>query len=186
MLLVTNVSKKEISISDLGINISPKQAFDLDALSLKNSPISSQDLKQCIKKGWIKVIKNSHKKKRKDVQKIEKTVTQKIPLDDIRKVIRDEMQGISAGVNNQQLSQILTSMAQMIQSGQTMNKENAHKIAEQPESEFSNIDEKTLMEIHARSVERLTDGVEGVIEYKKEEVETNITENISELEDLIG
>ena len=198
MFLITNRSGKEIVVADLGLSISPKQAFDLDAMKLKiNPPDKSKDLQICIKRGWIKVLKSDRKKKRKQVKEqneVSHSIDKKM-LDAIRDTLRDEIkQQIGAITQSQpqhtKIDQVLSSLTQLIKQGKPLTNEVIKEVVVEQnqitQDEQVSIDEDTLSEIHARAVNRITQGIEGEIEYKHQQIKSDISNQVSELEDLIG
>jgi len=205
MFLVTNTYKEILVISDLGLTIEPRQAFDLDTMSLKNSYSQSKDLKGCIKKGWIKVLKTDHTDKRRVVNKTEihkhNNNIDKKDIDQIKDSVKDEIKNQLSLLKNEQdkkndqnellLGELLTAINGLAISNK--NKEVVYitqddKINEKEAESFDyveEIDEDILNEIHTKVMSKKTKNVQGTIEHKKKNIKSNIVGQVSELEDLL-
>ena len=182
-------------IADIGVSISPKQAFDLDFMS-KGLPDKSKDLQICIKRGWIKVLKSDRKKKRK---KPEKVVYQhqmdKSIIGDMQKILREEIQKQLAAIQTKQvvpvqeentkINQVLAILTKLLEQGNTLTPDVIKEAISRNQEDIS-IDEDTLMEIHARAVNRIAQDTDGAVINKDEQISSlDIAEHVSELEDLI-
>ena len=70
----------------------------------------------------------------------------------------------------------------------TLNKEIIREVIVENKDEDGpiSINEEKLTEIHARAVNKLTQETQGEINYKDEQVDSDITKRVSELDGLIG
>ena len=194
MFLVANTSGKVLVISDLGVSISSKQALDLDTMRLDlPSPDVSKDLQTCIKRGLVKVIKSDRTKKRKKQPVALPSLTDKGMLKEIQQTLREEIrQQLSVQkpqTGDAQMSQILDVLRQILAKGSPVPKEIIREIIVEQnnlQDEPANVDEDTLNEIHARAVDRLSKETDREIDYKVQRVESNISQQVLELEELIG
>lgn len=195
MLLVTNRSGKELVIADLGLSISPKQAFDLDAIKLKTKPDNSKDLQLCIKRGWITVLKSDRKKKRKAEMIATKFNIDEKTINDLKETLKGEIRqqlstiSITKQTDDAKMDQILSVLGKISQQGQTVSNDVIRDVIikqNNASDEAVSIDEDTLNEIHARAINRLAQGTSSEIRYKEKQLPSNISYQASELEDLIG
>ncbi len=183
MYLVANTSRKELSIGDLDIIISPKQALDLDKIKTKIRPEDSKDLKTCIKKRWVKIAKTDRIQKRKT--KIVEKVIDKYLLGDIRKILKEEIKkqlstdNIKTIPDDPRITEILNTLTRL-------SKEKFQTIIDHQDIEENVLDEEVLSQIHALAVDKKIKETDGSISYKNEKVDNNITDNVSELEGLLG
>lgn len=173
MFLITNISSSEISISDLGITIYPKQVIDLHKIETKILPDRSKDLTLAINKKCIKII--------------EKDVTEPIVIKEVKNdnkelfeglkdIISSEIQKQLGGKvqnNNSDLNNIISQLSNIIQ--KTKPEENI----------YSEIDEDKLTEIHKKASIKMSQNTENSVEYIEEKIINKSVNDISELENLL-
>lgn len=184
MYLVANVTGREIVISDIGLSMSPKQAFDLDRIELKSSPERSKDLAVCIQKGFIKVVKSDRGKKKSEhtIPILDKNIVKEIK-EALREEIKDQLSSQKKAEEDPRMSKILLALGQLLQNGSIISSGGKNL---PPKEDVLSIDDKVLNEMHARAVDRLSKQATGDIHYKEEQVDSDIGEQISELEELMG
>ncbi len=190
MFLVMNNTKNNIVISDINTLIPPNKAVDLDKTVGREKAESSQNLRDAIRSRFIKVVsKDSHNSVINTVT-VEKHNSDSVSTDDMRKLIAEEMAkhfNSTPTNNNNQSNDILKAM-QMLQditknlSSQHLQAQSRTDVVE----EDSGIDEKTLADIHAKSVDRLVGKkLEGSIQMEEKKEKDTISKNISELDGLL-
>jgi len=194
MFIVANLSHSEIVISDLKLSIPPKQSRDLHALKLPIDPDRSKDLGESLRKGYLKIVKKDVPVAAVQPEKevIVKEVIREVPKETLDQeklisAIREEVQKqlkmvqVQSSPSNDILGQILAkvnSLASVGPSGVTIKEEQLD-----PDNQ---VDQELLKIIHSKAVDKIVKNVQGSVELEqKQETDTSISSNISELEELI-
>ena len=184
MYLVLNTTRKLLIIDDLGIELSKHQMLDLDKIELKIKIEESKQLNQLIKTGIVKVM-NSDRNPTSDSTSIAPDESQKPAMDkdEMRKLIKEELAGVkSQPVENNQ-DAVLGMMKEMM----NMMKNGVVTSGEISADEDIEIDDDTLMEIHAKTMKKISEGSKASVNYNKKEVNGNkIQKGVDDLEGLIG
>ena len=188
MFFIVNKTKSTIIIGDIGITLGPKQAIDLDKMMSRSKSNSSKMLKTANKKGQIDIrIKDGGKLSNIDPPKVNNS------LNDFKKEIIGEIKDLltqqitptpKEGLNKKDLADIAQQIIQNMPKSETV------IIQEKPKEikiEEVAIDEEKLLEINARTVNKMVEGTDiNEIKCKEEKKDNNILQNINELEGLIG
>jgi hypothetical protein len=181
MYLIVNTTEKIITISDIGLQMSAHSMMDLDKLNnLKMDYLKSNDLKQVLKMGNVRLMKTDHKVVEKSVldkKPIQSQINQKELVDDIKSFLKDEIKAQLASVkpasSNLDTNAILNAIASISGS-----KENS-------QVEEIGLDEDKIADIHSKAMDRITKKTESNIIHEEKTVkDNNLSSNIDELEDL--
>ena len=192
MYLIVNISKRDICISDLKISLQPKQAIDLDKVVSRDRSQSSIDLKQCLSSHFIKILqKDGEKIKVKIEEKPQKIVSETYiseeQLKDIKEEIKKEiiknMQlNVTKSSDSQEVIDKINQLMLLVQQGGNKDLTSNDFTGVKTED----IDYKTLSDIHAKVVNKMTKKAEANVKYEEEKSDNSVSDNASELEDLIG
>ena len=184
MYFVVNGTQQQIIISDLKLNLGPKQATDLDIHFGREQLERSRNLKSLIAEGKIQV------KRKDDVNKVVPQIIEKessnIDVDKMKKEISDVVKDtISKSMPQQQpfnMEELIKTLSEMMKNNNTG--QPSIKINTEQEVEM---DDKILADMHSRVVEKIVKDVKtsdiSYIEGKGEA--ENINKNVSELEGLL-
>jgi hypothetical protein len=183
MYLIANVSGKNIKLKDIAIELKVKEAIDLDKLKLNKSPEDSLDLLNAIKTGKVKILKkktttNLYKEEIEDNSLCKEDI-----INSVKDTVRDEIKK-QLEDNNKEKEDIISLIKNLTEKlGQTNIKVDTE---EKTNNNYNSINDKTLSKIHSRAISRITQNVDGSINIEQEQKEdSNLSLNISELEDLI-
>jgi len=195
MFLVANTTKKAVIVKELNLHLGVKQAIDLHKVNLTIAPEKSGELRGYISSGAIKVLKQDSKKskKLKESKKIvnntivNNTIDQEELARNIAAIVKQEvsnqnknnreimeaLSGLSSLVKNQKSTVIVQGQAQ----GEVITKKKREKL---------DLDDETLVQIHKRSVDSMTEKAEGNLEYEDQEItDDTMEDDMSLLEDLL-
>jgi len=207
-----NVTKKEVCISDLRLVLPPKRSIDLDKVAERINTETSRDLKVCIKKGFIRVMKKDtwfgHGGKKPKDQPLGpdgRGITEG-NLDAFGKKLKDDltshmdkvMQDASQNSNQEpesdgkvdiiisQLTKLLTNLQDTPPPVQEVhNHYGAQNTGDPQYDEVVDMDPETLIEMHEKTMQRMTQDSEYKMRTEDKKIKGNLNKNISELEDLL-
>ncbi len=194
MYLVKNVSSQEIALGDLKIALRPGQKFDLDTACPRYVLEQSRSLKFGVKKGIIKIVKKDGggpittkatkvSTSEKDNTDIIKAIKESIKESEKRMIERQNalakrMEGSGQGLDESSVAALNQAIAAL---------ENISKGAVAPQqdtTEFDLPDEKAV-EVHKRTIDRVTKNTKGNIKHSESKTESNVDDKIDELENLL-
>ena len=189
MFFIVNKTKGTIVIADIGVTLGPRQAIDLDKMMSRVKSEASKMLKTASKKGHVDI-------RIKDGGKVSNT---KPPeqiggdLDDFKKEMLEEMKGLLSeqnkpvpqGVGKEDLAEFAQQIINSIPKSETVI---IHGQSEDIRSdEDVEMDEEVLAKINARTVEGIVKDVKlENVKHKEHTEVSNLEQNISELENLLG
>jgi len=186
MFFIVNKTKGHVTLGDIGINLGPKQAIDLDKVMGRAKSNESRSLRAASKRGDIEIrVKDKPKSKA-----IPNTKPRSNDLGDMKAEIIGEMKntmrellkGQSGGVSKEDLQALIDSIPKATET--VIYRHEGAKIREDEEVE---IDEGTLGEISKRAMDKMVKNAESKeIKYKEEKQENDLMDNINELEQLFG
>jgi len=193
MFFIVNKTKREIVISDLSVAMGPRQAMDLDRFIDRKKSERSKDLDTAIKRGFVNVRQKTNEESSLVIKQIKEEIDPK-QMDKFKKDINNEIKNQfsslkkdllnAKGSNNSNVdnSELLEKLASLIQ-----NNKNGD-LSVKSEDEEVPINGDVLSSIHAKTVDRQIKNTEisSNVSYEEKEVQNDIDQNISELEDLIG
>ncbi len=203
MFFIVNKTKNNITINDINVSLGPRQAVDLDRIIERSISENSKHLRLAISKGQIEV--RSKDGENKSI--LRQSVSDNNPLDkmkqdiigELRKTIVDATKGIgsfnSQGtiqnsdnvVTKDDINRLIETVSSLVGSANNGNSNgNSNKI-KIDNSEDVEMDIDTLIEINARTVDKIVGNSETkLIQYKEKKSNSNVLSNINELEDLLG
>jgi len=196
--IVKNTTRHEISLGDLRAAIQPGKTEDLDRLASRHVINQSNDLRIAVRRGALKVLKKDepgapttlrqqtievHKEQTneevlKHMQDMEKRLTAKMNAQVNKHLDNPQGQGMNPEAM-QQLNSAIQALQSLTSAGGVPSQQS---IAETVETE---IPDDTSVEIHSRTIDRLTKGAEGQIKQDKTKGSSNVDRNIDELEDFL-
>ncbi len=184
MFFIVNKTKGHITLGDIGINLGPKQAIDLDKMMKRSKSDESRALRSASKRGDIEIrVKDKPK-----VKKIPNT-TPKPKSEDLGAMkaeiigeMRELLKGQGGGLSKEDLQELIAAMPKSSET--VIYRQEGEKIREDEEVE---IDSSTLATINARTVDNIVKGTEiKAVHYEEKHEENTILDNVDELEGLLG
>ena len=193
MYFIVNLTKHEVSISDLGISIGPKKSMDLEKIKSTSDILDSKDLKNCIKKGIIQVRHDSTYRSSKQPHSQPTIVHSSIDseqIEKIREAVADEMrkhpiqQAAPQSASTEELIKLIAKLNEKIEtlSGNRASSEKSNEISYEKESELN---EDTLSDIHAKKMSKIGKGSKSNLSYEQKSVADSVSDRASELEGLL-
>ncbi len=189
MYFVINKTKKHITIGDIGINLGPRQAIDLQKVLKKEKYENSRHLRIAQGNGDIEIrISRKESKKQQNVIKKDDTVDMEKMKNDIIKEMKNEFKNIGQKEDNLSKKDLIEVITEVIKN---LPKEKIIIREKGRETEFDDekveIDEELLGEINKRVVEKMVKNVKSEeIKYKEEKQRNDIDSSVDELENLLG
>jgi len=181
MYLIANIGFSTVNLTDLGVELRPKQAIDLHKIETLIKPEKSIHLRVAIEKKLIKELVKTEENKPTEV-KVENTINQ-IDEDSIvekmRILIKEEIEKSTLSNKKDDSSDKLDKLISMLQG-----KNLSPGVVENKEED--SISSEQMMEIHSRAMKKITKDTQGDITYSKEEVSSDsVNDKINKLENLI-
>ena len=194
MYFVINKTKKHITLQDIGINLGPRQAINLQKIMKKEKYENSRHLRIAQGNGdiEIRISKKESKKQQNIVKKDDSAVDMEKMKNDIIKEMKKEFKNIEKKEDSLSKKDLVEIMTEVIKN---LPKEKIIKettvVREGRETEFDDekveINEELLGEINKRVVEKMVKNVKSEeIKYKEEKQKSDIEDSVSELENLLG
>ena len=198
MFFIVNKTKKNIIISDLNINLGPRQAIDLDKIPGmdRNKSDKSKDLKNAVSKGTISIKRKDGIPKIKVQEEIKASTDMDGLKNDLVKEIREGIKEASKTLAKEiamssknvtvddltkVMKEVISSMPQAPNS--VIMREVEKKISQDEDVKLS---DDILADIHARAVnEMVKEAKSSNVNYKEEKMKESIDDNILELEGLL-
>ena len=210
MFLVVNTTQKPVSIGDLGLNIEPKQMFDLDSLNLKMEPDKSTDLKSAIKMGMIKIMKKDDSSSAGPSEGGNSGGVNTDSTEDLKKFMKEEMAKLLKEIggppkqevqSEDKTTAMLAEIKKMLTAKQALdinssqgniNQSNNNNSSDNDGSdEDFELNEDLMSEIHAKAVNRMSEesniksNLSDYNEGEEESVEADsLLDDIADLENL--
>jgi len=192
MFFVVNKTKQTVILSDIGVTLGPRQAMDLDRLVDRYKSDKSKHLKMANRKGQVEIrIKDGEKPKNAPAE----TSSSDNTLENFKKEIIEEIKGTMKELSPRQVEVKqndidLDLLAQKIAQKMPTQKETViiqeGKKQERTDEEVE-IDSEVLADINARAVDNIVEGTDiNAVNYKEEQQEDTILNNVDELENLLG
>lgn len=185
MFLIANSCGKEITISDLGVTLSARQAIDLHKINTPISPEKSKDLQKAQRYGAIKILHKEEQQKTIIKEReivIKESFDKEDLLKDIKSILTQEIDkkiNSSQNDNSQQMAAILAMMQQFANNGQ-----NTSNVVNEG-IEDTDISGNDLVDLHSRSLNKMSkDVVDGKLR-GHEEIKSGILNNVDELENML-
>ena len=181
MYLIQNISKKEITISDLNLSFRPKEAKDLDMIFERSKADFSKNLKQAIVIKILKVLQKTESINQTVVKEpvppiqngVDKATLEQMK-NDIRKEIQDQMSNSNTEVINQ-LSQIANILKNNQQNKEIKYTENQDQL-----------DKKILSEIHMKNLNKLAKDIKANnVKCDEKKSDKSIDSIVSDLENML-
>ncbi len=181
MFFIVNKTTHNITLGDLGLNLGPHQAIDLDKIMKRSKSDDSKHLRLAKKNGDIEI-------RRKDEPKSPKTprmAKSSLDLDGMKKEIIGEMKELlkgQTGVSKEDLQALINAMPKSTET--VIIRQEGENVRQDEEVEM---DEETLSTINARAVNEIVkDSKMELVHYKEKQAENTILGNVDELEGLLG
>lgn len=172
MYKLRNITKGKVIIKDLGIIFSSNEEKDLDNLFPRSVILNSTHLKAAIGKYLSEPYDDS-------IIEIEYSQSQNIDLSEIEKRLKEHItQHLSAQkTESPDISNKLDKLFEMM----SQNKPNTEQF---DEADYAVNDDK-LLDIHVKSVKRLTENTESHVVSKDSTVESDVCKRADELDDIV-
>lgn len=175
MFIVKNISNKRVLILDLGLLILQGEIKDLDALFDRKDTESSKYLKAAFKEEVLAIV---NKDQSEDTSNLDK-------------LIRDKINSISENQNamndvHRKMDILLNAIADLKNNPQQIIVQNTPNSSEKEEEKVdNNIDDQQIIDIHSRSIKRISKDVSGSINTEETKKKSDIDDRLDELEGLI-
>jgi hypothetical protein len=186
MFFIVNKTKRNITLGDLGLNLGPKQAIDLDKTNIPRSKSeASRSLKMAQKSGDIEV-------RFKDKPKSKSVFIEATPeLGNIKEEIIGEMKDVmkeflsnQTGVSKADLQELINAMPKTTET--VIYRQDQENIKQREDEEIE-MDEEMLAKINARTVNNIVKDTEiKAVHHEEKYEDSTILDNVGELEDLLG
>lgn len=196
MYIVQNITRNEVYLNDLRAIIFPGKQEDLDNFASRHVVEQSKDLRLALKRGGLRIVKKDNPNNGiiesgnnnpppaqqspeviKAIADMEKRLTENFNLK-ISKHVDNPQQGGIDSESMQKLQDAINALQNIaVQGGSTA------KSVDQENSYDE--EDPNVVDIHQRSINRLTKDTKSHIQHKKEQGKSNADSNIEELEDLL-
>jgi len=211
MYFIVNKTKRPVIISDLKLELKPKQAIDLDKIYDRHKLDNSRDLAHAVRSGYVQIRQKTLKNLDEPDAALLPAAEASPPVDaekikeEMRKEFQEQMAVLSdtikSSVANPEMMQVLKQLSGAIQDGQfgttvLKEKETVREVrvvddsqAEDTEEDHGgddDLDPAIAEQIHAKAVDRLTKQSKGKVAYQEEHTEDSVNENVDELDSLMG
>jgi hypothetical protein len=193
--IVQNMTRHEIALGDLRAIIRPGKQEDLDRFADRYVVEQSKDLRIAFKRGALRLVRKDNpfggvatdpkpatpvKESQPDVmgalKEMEKRLTQRLD-NQVEKHV-----GAGGGLDEDSVSKLNDAIAAL----QGLAQGGGGAVAQpHQETEEYDVEDEKVVDIHERSINRLTKGAESKIQHKEETSKSDADANISELEDLL-
>mgnify|MGYP004414079371 CR=1 FL=1 len=196
MYIVENMTRHEIALGDLRAIIRPGKREDLDRFAARYVVEQSSDLRIALKRGALRLVRKDNPYGTPEPAAPSKPEK---PAPDNSEQIMKAMQEMEKRLVERLNNQVEKHVGQQGLDEDSVGKLNAAIEAlrgiagggggttaatEAPSQEYEVEDEK-VVDIHERSINRLTKGARSKIQHKEETQSSDADANISELEDLL-
>jgi len=192
VFLVANVTGSVIIVNELNLSLGVKQAIDLHKVNLAMDPDKSGELRSKIATGSIKVLKQDSKKQKKlkASKKIVNntttvnTIDQEELIKSITAIVKKEVSNQTQ--DNQKVMEAINGLSNLVKNQKnTVIVQNGTEVVSSKKKESLNLDDETLVQIHKRSVDSMTEKAEGNLKYEDQEItDDTMEDDMSLLEDL--
>lgn len=194
MLLVVNISKKDVSLNDLGITLKPKQAVDIDKCNIpREKSVHSISLQSNIKDKKIRILQanppmNSVQYKEAIVNTNEGDKIKNngdANIDDLKNIVSEEIKKQIDSSNSQVIEQ-LSNIANILQNNNCQQQITLPTVLNEKNVDGENdMDMNTLMQIHSKNLNKMSKNTKSKAKYTETKTESEIDKTVSELEGLI-
>lgn len=188
MYLVKNVSKFDISIPDLRITLAPGDQIDLDMVASRFYIDQSSSLRRAFGPNGLKcVYKNGGEPAPLPEAKL---ITTEVPVSkndsvDVINAVKQLEEKLSKRLDEKINSQpqidmnLINQTLSALQSVVSQVSKPKEEVVEQKE-----IDDPRIVDIHKRTLNRLSNNLESNVKHEEQTTDNNVTKNIQELENL--
>lgn len=187
MFFIVNKTKHNVTLGDLGLNLGPRQAIDLDKVMQRAKSEASKSLKIAKKNGDIEV--RFQDKPKAPITPIAQPSSNN--LGDIKKEIIGEIKDVmkefltsqTGGVSKSDLQELINAMPKATET--VIYRQDQENIVQREDVEVE-MDEDMLAKINARTVNSIVEGTEmKAVHYEEKHEENTISNNVDELMDLL-
>ena len=187
MFFIVNKTKGTVTVGDLGLSLGPRQAIDLDKIMKREKSESSQSLKTATQKGDIEIrvkdtprskkIPNTRRNYKPDLGAVKDEIIGEMK-DTMKELLKS--QGGGGGLTKEDIAELLASLPKQ---ETVIIRQEGEKVREDEDVEM---DEETLANINARSVNEIVKDTEiKSVHYEEKQAENTILDNVDELMDLL-
>jgi hypothetical protein len=177
MLMVANKKGEDVFLSDLGIKIKRKQVVDLHRLNLLISPEKSKSLRDALSCGDVFLL-NKARKKEETQQQIDNSSNIKL-LSDIKTIVKNEIAKTKRAPDNDDVLKAIANLVSVVGKKEKREKED---IKDETENVKDGPDEDKLVEIHSKSLGRISlKNIDKKLSYKEQNIsDKSVSDNASE------
>jgi hypothetical protein len=195
MYLIANSSRSEITISDLGISLNPRQAMDLHKIKSIDEINKSKNLKSAISSGSIKILHKDEvvSKEEKTEVIVQNQFDKEGLLKDIKELLAKEVDEKIKKVNDIQEKNNASQndkLFVLLQAIQENLSKNSTPISEGKNQNIDiddiSISSDKIIEMHSKAIEKMSKNVEtNIISPERKIEDKNVAKNADELDNLI-
>jgi len=190
MFFIVNKTKSNITLGDLGLNLGPRQAIDLDKARIPRSKSeASRSLQMAQKNGDIEVrlkdklksnvVPDAPLKPSPDLGNMKEEI-----IGEMKNAMKELLKGQMGGVSKADLQELINAIPKTTET--VIYRQDQGNI-KQREDEEVEIDVVAIGEMNKRAVDKMVKNVESVdIKYEGKKQKNDLDSNISELEGLLG
>lgn len=194
MYIVENVTRYEIALGDLRAIIRPGKKEDLDRFAARYIVEQSSDLKIALKRGALRIVNKDNPYGFPEPQKPAKI--EKSSPDQSESIVK-AMQEMERRLVERLNMQVEKHVGQKGLDDESINKLNeaieaikgiaggSISAPSKKDTQEYDVEDEKVVDIHERSINRLTKDAKSKIQHKEENKSSNADANISELEDLL-
>jgi len=190
VFFIVNKTKRNITIGDLGLNLGPRQAIDLDKARIPRSKSEvSRSLKMAQKSGDIEV-RFKDNPKSKSVPKPPAVIVPDLGsikeeiIGEMKDVMKELLTNQAGGISKSDLQELINAMPKTTET--VIYRQDQENITQREDEEVE-MDEEMMAKINARTVNNIVEGTEiKAVHYEEKHEDNTILDNVGELEDLLG
>lgn len=186
MFIVKNITTLDVDIPDLHVTLSPNQKLDLDMVTSRFYIDQSGVLKNLLRTNKLQcIIKDGGINPVKKIEPIaEKSqATQVDVLNAVKSLEAKIEKRITEKVSTQQPNVDMTAFNQALSALQTLVNNNAGN--KQSNTNTEDVDEKTLIEMQKRTLNRIVTKTESSVKHDVQTTDRDVAKNAEELEGLL-
>lgn len=205
MYFIINKTRNPVVIGDLNFELKPKQAIDLEMILARHQIEESKNLKAAVAQGIISVRQETRKKRENpsgpvddptvEINKLKKEIRSEIKdqMSEIADAIRESRPAAAEPVeqpSQQELLGALSKLTEVMKSvGINVQDASAGGVLQAglADSIVEDIDPAIAKKIHAKAVDKMTEGLKSKVKYEEKKSSSNlIDDRADELDKLMG
>lgn len=191
MYVIKNISKTEVSIPELRVNLAPGDQIDLDMVSSRFYIDQSSTLRGFLRGSTLKCIRKDDGSGAFQIKMIEiaqEAEKPQISPSDVVDAVKQLEEKLSKRLDEKMSSQPqvdVNLLNQALAALQGLAGQVGPNKPNQPSNNETETEDPRLVDIHKRTLNRLTDKAETSVRQDEQKTDSNVSKNIEELEGLL-